>query len=402
MGHRPSSEARDPDRISRGCGGGAGGTETTRKRFRLGTHRIRSPEATWAVVAPLLGRAGITRVAEVTALDRIGIPVFQAIRPGSRNLSVSQGKGATREAARVSAVMEALELWCAEDLGALPQASATLREMDYANPIPVAALPWVEGAAVLDAAPIPWVPATSLSTGRRAWLPRQLLEVDFSVPETLRPRMFYASSNGLASGNCREEALLHALCELVERHALYQARREPAWRRAIDPASVDDPACRQALDAMAGAGMKVGLFDITWEVGVASFVVDLVAADLPNVWLGAGTHPSPAVALSRALTEAAQSRLAYVSGARDDLPRLSREGGGHRAFEGYHPPAGGRPFATVADLATDRVARDLDAVVERLERAGHEPFWVDLGRPELPGLSVVRAFAPGLREVRHG
>ncbi len=373
-----------------------------RKRFCLGTHRIRAPEETWAAVEPLLGRAGITRVAEVTALDRIGIPVFQAIRPASRNLSVSQGKGATREAARVSAVMEALELWCAEDLGALPQASATLREMDYANPIPVAALPWIEGAVVLDAAPIAWLPAVSLGTGRRAWLPRQLLEVDFTVSEVLRPRMFYASSNGLASGNCREEALLHALCELIERHALHLARREPVRRRPIDPASVDDPGCRQALAAIAAAGMKVGLYDVTWEVGVASFVVDLVASDLPNVWLGAGTHPAPAVALSRALTEAAQSRLAYVSGARDDLPRLVPEGGAHRVFEDYLAPAGGRPFGTVADLASDDVARDLDAVVERLERSGHEPFWVDVGRPELPGISVVRAFVPGLREVRHG
>ncbi len=371
------------------------------KRFRLGTHRIRPPEETWATVAPLLERAGVTRVAEVTALDRIGIPVFQAIRPASRNLSVSQGKGATREAARVSAVMEALELWCAEDLGALPQASATLREMDYANPVPVAALPWIEGAVALDAAPISWIPAASLSSDRRAWLPRQLLEVDFSVPEVLRPRMFYASSNGLASGNCREEALLHALCELIERHALHRARRDPAGRRAIDPASVDEPTCRHALDAIANADMKVGVYDITWEVGVATFVVDLVASDLPNVWLGAGTHPSPAVALSRALTEAAQSRLAYVSGARDDLPRLGRDGEYHRAFEGYRPPVADRPFPSVADLSTDSVARDLGLVVERLERAGHEPFWVDLGRPGLPGVAVVRAFAPGLREVRH-
>ncbi len=301
----------------------------------------------------------------------------------------------------MSAVMEAFELWCAEDLSALPQATATLRQMDFGNPVPVAALPWVEGAVVLDAAPIPWLPATSLVSGRRAWLPRQLLEVDFTAPEVLRPRMFYATSNGLASGNCLEEAQLHALCELIERHALHHARREPEGRRPVDPASVDDSACRHALEAIAATDMKVALYDITWEVNVASFVVELVAADLPNVWLGAGTHPSPAVALSRALTEAAQSRLAYVSGARDDLPRLGREGEYHRAYGGYRPPTAGGPFDTVADLATDSVARDLEVVVDHLERTGHEPFWVDVGRPELPGLSVVRAFAPGLREVRH-
>jgi ribosomal protein S12 methylthiotransferase accessory factor len=366
----------------------------------LGTHRVRQPEETWEAVAPLLARAGVTRVAEVTALDRIGVPVYQAIRPASRNLSVSQGKGLTAAAARVSAVMEALELWHAERLDGLPQVTASLREMEYANPVRPGDLPWVEGAVGLDAAPMAWVPALSLVSGRRAWLPRELLEVDFTVPETLRPRMLYVSSNGLASGNCREEAQLHALCEVVERHGLHRARERPEERAALDPESVDDPECRRLIERFGRTGMKLGIFDVTWEAGVASFLVELVAADLPNVWMGAGTHPSRSVALARALTEAAQSRLAYISGARDDLPRLCRGAGYHRTFDGYRPPVGRRRFSEVPDLATDSVARDLEAVVERVAAAGHEPFWVDLTRPEV-GLAVVRVFVPGWKEMRH-
>lgn len=361
---------------------------------------MRAPEETWEAVRPLLARAGVTRVADVTALDRLGAPVYQAIRPASRNLSVSQGKGLTAAAARVGAAMEALELWHAERLDGLPQVTASLREMEYANPVRSGDLPWVEGAVGLDAAPMAWLPAFSLVSGRRAWLPRELLEVDFTVAETLRPRMLYVSSNGLASGNCREEAQLHALCEGIERHGLHRARARPEERVALDPGSVDDPECRLLIERVARAGMKLGIFDLTWEAGVATFLVELVAADLPNVWMGAGTHPSPGVALARALTEAAQSRLAYISGARDDLPRLCRGAGYHRSFDAYAPPAGSRRFGDVPDLATDSVARDLEAVVERVAAAGHEPFWVDLTRPEI-GLAVVRVFVPGWKEVRH-
>lgn len=365
---------------------------------------MRPPEETWEAVVPLLAPAGVTRVADVTALDRLGVPVFQAVRPASRNLSVSQGKGLTPAAARVSAVMEALELWHAERLDHLPQVTVSLREMDYANPIRAGDLPWVEGAVGLDAAPVPWVPAVSMVSGERAWLPREFLEVDFTVSEVLRPRMLYASSNGLASGNCPEEAQLHALCEVVERHGLHLAREgariRPEERVALDPESVDDPECRRLIERIARTGMKLGIFDVTWEAGVPSFLVDLVASDLPNVWLGAGTHPSPAVALARALTEAAQSRLAYISGARDDLPRLCRGSGNHRTFEDYAPPAGARRFSEVPDLSTESVARDLEAVVGRVADAGYEPYWIDLTRPEV-GLAVVRVFVPGLKEVRH-
>jgi Cytidylate kinase/YcaO cyclodehydratase, ATP-ad Mg2+-binding len=131
----------------------------TAKSFRAGTHRVRSPAETWEWLRELLPRAGITRVADVTALDRIGIPVWQAVRPASRNLSVSQGKGATPEAARVSAAMEAVELWHAEDLGHLPAVVMSPREMRYDNAIPLAALRWKPRLPEVSAVPMPWVRA---------------------------------------------------------------------------------------------------------------------------------------------------------------------------------------------------------------------------------------------------
>ena len=62
-----------------------------------------TPEATLARIQPLLQHIGITRLANVTYLDEIGIPVYQAIRPNAKTLSVSQGKGLTRAHAAIEA-----------------------------------------------------------------------------------------------------------------------------------------------------------------------------------------------------------------------------------------------------------------------------------------------------------
>jgi len=56
-----------------------------------------------------MSRMGITRLGNITGLDRIGIPVAVAVRPNSRSVSVSQGKGLELAQAMASALMEACE-----------------------------------------------------------------------------------------------------------------------------------------------------------------------------------------------------------------------------------------------------------------------------------------------------
>lgn len=68
---------------------------------------------------------GITRVADVTGLDRIGIPVVMVCRPNARSLAVSQGKGIDIEAATVSGLMESVELYHAEHIEGGPEIAAS-------------------------------------------------------------------------------------------------------------------------------------------------------------------------------------------------------------------------------------------------------------------------------------
>jgi len=372
----------------------------TAKRFRDGSHRVCPPEETWERIAPLLPQAGITRLADVTRLDVVGLPVWQAVRPGSRNLSVSQGKGATPAAARVSAAMESLELWHAEDLGALPAVVMTAAEMAYDNAVSIDALPWVRRQWRELELPLEWVRARSLMRDAEGWLPRAAIELDFTYSPPPVPRLFQLTSSGLASGNCREEALLHALCELLERDAQAAAREEPLRRRPLDPASAACEPEASLVAALRRAGMKVALHALAGRGGVPVVEAEIAAPDLPLAFRGSGCHPAGAVALSRALNEAVQSRLTYISGARDDVQLDTFASSTRFAWSELVETAGGESVAALADLSTDTVAGDLAALVARCDAEGLEPFAVDLERPEI-GVPVARVFVPGLRDLYH-
>ena len=84
------------------------------KGYTSGAHRLINPAQTLAKIKPHLPAMGITRCANVTGLDRIGIPVYCAIRPNGADLQVSNGKGINHQAAQVSALMEGIEIFHAE------------------------------------------------------------------------------------------------------------------------------------------------------------------------------------------------------------------------------------------------------------------------------------------------
>src|SRR5216110_1899697 len=102
----------------------------TLKVLRRGTHRSASLDDTLKRALPLAPVMGITRVANVTGLDSVGIPVVMVCRPNSRSVAVSQGKGIDFASARASGLMEAAELYHAETI-TLPLRLATYEELRY-------------------------------------------------------------------------------------------------------------------------------------------------------------------------------------------------------------------------------------------------------------------------------
>ncbi|HEX8822900.1 MAG TPA: YcaO-like family protein [Archangium sp.] len=235
--------------------------QTSPKGFHSGTHRLVPPEATVARVQGLLPIMGITRVANVTGLDTIGIPVVMVIRPNARSLSVSQGKGGELASARASGLMEAIELYHAEHI-THPLKLATFNELRFTHRmVDVTALPALSISQFHGHFRTLWIEGRSLFDEGSTWVPYELVHMDYTLPLPSGSGSFLMSSSGLASGNHPLEAVNHALCELIERDAttLFRLSGEQARHRLrVDPATVDDPGCRALLEQYARARVEVG------------------------------------------------------------------------------------------------------------------------------------------------
>lgn len=379
------------------------------KRYRAGTHRIRPPAQTVSRVRPLLPVLGVTRIADVTGLDRIGIPVVMVTRPNSRSLSVSQGKGLDLDGAMASGVMESIEAYHAERVE-LPLRLASVDDLaagdDVVDPHSV---PWAITADLDPSMASLWVQGSDLHSETSVWVPFDLVHLDYTGQSSLGIATHAVTSNGLASGNSLAEAMVHGICELIERDAQLLARLAPERhrRRRVDLHSVHDRRSRELVDRFAAADMLLGVWDVTSNVGVPAFVARAVdrtddADDRHLPSSGAGCHPCREVAFCRAVTEVAQSRLTYIAGSRDDLyPSTYRAARSPRAIAAFRAAVldeteAARSFDRVPTVDHDSVVDDLDWLVERLVGAGlKRVVMVDLTRRAF-GVPVVRAIVPGL------
>ncbi len=365
-------------------------------QLRDGTHRAATLEATWRRFAPTARRAGITRIADITGLDTIGIPVFAAIRPMGKSLSTQQGKGITAEAARISALMESLETYSAENLTAKVVRGSYRALRKKHNVVDVRQLPRPRRRLDLDAS-WPWLEGFDLIAGEPILVPQQSVTLDttFTVPP-----VFDISSNGLASGNVRVEAIVHGLCEVLERDA------EAAWRRTggdrrIVLDSIADRACRALIDRITATGARVFVWDLD---GATIPVIGAAIMEDPSepawralgFYQGFGAHLVPEVAIARAVTEAAQTRLTYIAGGRDDFfpfdyeratdPELLADLWERLATPCDEPVL----FEDLARFETTGLGVDLETLCEGLEQV----IVVDVTHPQLR-VPAVKVLVPG-------
>jgi ribosomal protein S12 methylthiotransferase accessory factor len=376
------------------------------KSFRHGTHRTTAPEETLARVAPAAQQIGITRLGNVTGLDRIGIPVTVAVRPNSRSFSVSQGKGLGLSQALASAMMEAIELFHGENLTERTVV-ASFRQLSAETRVVSPDSLCGTGILLLDQAEIAWIEGYDLLSREQRWVPWEVVHTDYTLPTSHSGEHFLSGTNGLASGNHLAEAISAAICELVERDAvaLWHAQDIHARSRCrVDIASITDDDCRSLLDLYDRARISPRLWDVTSDIGIPAFICDIPAAtDDPSAGLrryrGAGCHPNRAIALVRAITEAAQTRLTYIAGIRDDLLDYTESVNdrlGAALLDAASQAAEARSFADVPSFDADDVTADLRWELDRLRAVGVErAIAVDLTRPDF-GIPVVRMVIPGL------
>ncbi|MCC7054319.1 MAG: YcaO-like family protein [Gemmatimonadaceae bacterium] len=383
-----------------------GAVHTARKEFFEGTQRVRAPEETLAIIRPYFRRLGLTRLANITGLDRIGIPTVLSVRPNSPNLSVDAGKGFTLAAAMVSAGMECIERYGVE-APSFPEFTGSWEEVSAEQvTIPFSALPLSKRAILRPTWPLRWTHAWDVAAQRDVAVPSLLVTMDSEATSKGHDNPFKTGSNGLSAGNNFLEALNGGILELIERDAV--ACQRHAWdvcARAIPRVRLDTithPAVCDLLARFRHAGVAAVLFDCTVDTDVPVYMAYLFDERTRHIGIyrGYGAHLDPGIAMVRALTEAVQARLIFIAGSRDDFYRHHYL----RLRQSDHEDALARMRAipetvdarTRASAATPTFEGDVGVLLARLAAVGiTQVLAVDLTPPGMD-VSALRVAAPGL------
>ncbi|MFE2296514.1 YcaO-like family protein [Streptomyces sp. NPDC059452] len=405
------------------------------KKNGPGVHREFSAEETWERVSPHILRAGVTRVADITHLDRIGLPVYNAISPRSNDIiSVYNGKGFRSIDAKVSAVMEAVERFAAW-LPVRPDYVATYNELVASgHPVMHPSEYNLEVAGdYRDANPISWVWCWDLLNEERVLVPQDGAVYQPRLHE--QPCYKITTTNGLASGNSLEEAICHALSELVERDSmtiaevisnrLPQALKRGGLDLGVEKEQIIDelrgrhphvrvhslpPRAMALVEKYRAAGLDVRIVDITSDLGVPSFFVATAENLGPHTSQGHGgfgTHPDAEVALVRAITECAQGRAVDIQAMREDITlpgtdvpkyqfHVRRSAKLDREAWAWLPASRTVDFGSIKSTPSSDIMDDVSYMLEAIKAAGLPRVLVyDLSPPHMP-VAVVRIIVPGL------
>lgn len=300
---------------------------------------------------PCLARFGITRVADITGLDIVGLPVAQAVRPMAQSNAVTQGKASSISAAALGAVLECLEMASGEDLSHFPHSSSETPDL------------WRDMALGADwpDADTPFVPAWNLTDDKSTAIPRDLISTNFARGAKAERAPILRLSVGLGAGATLASALMHGLLEYVEADARNWAEHSGDMRRiALDASSAQYRECLRLVDK---AGLRVAVYDISRgpvTAVKASIMEEPGAGNLPLPAVGYAARFDAGTAIKAALAEAIQARLAVISGAREDITQrfyahpfsadeLREEWNNHQRLPGL-PALRSKPILSLREL----------------------------------------------------
>ncbi len=252
---------------------------------------------------------------------------------------------------------------------------------------------------------IAWSWARDLGTGRLRGVPSAFLYHGFGGRGA---RFCDADSNGLAGGNCLEEAILQGFLEVAERDAvaLWWYNRAPRPEVSLE---VDDPWVRDLVAFYGRLDRDVWALDLTTDLGIPTYAaVSALRRDTgQDIIFGFGSHLDPRIALTRALAEVNQM-LPHVLRTPDERRR--------RLLPDFEDAVRWWDEATLVDepyLLPARLAprwpvlpsgrslegdlrEDINACVDRAAAVGCDVLVHDMTRPDVR-FPVVKVIVPGLR-----
>jgi ribosomal protein S12 methylthiotransferase accessory factor len=377
-----------------------------RKAYFHGCQRVIAPAETLRRIRPVFGRIGLVRLADVTGLDRIGIPTVLSIRPAAANLSVDSGKGFTLDAAMVSASMECIERFHGETVE-LPETVGSYDEVAERHAmVPLDRLPLTRATIFHRRLKERWTPGWDLVGQRDVAVPVSLVTMQRFTSPRAAPVCFPSNSNGLASGNTFAEAVTAGLLEVMERDALacWKMAQSRGTRRMprVRLETVEHPLVLDLLDRLDRVGVTPILFDCAVDTDIPVYMAVLYDREVRHIGMysGYGAHLDPEIAMVRALTEAVQSRLVFVAGSRDDFFRHDymrlKQGDNQASVSSLEEGTGTVDARDRRSLATPTFEGDVRVLLDRLAAVGlDQAITLDLTMPGFD-VSVVRTIVPGL------
>ena len=369
-----------------------------------GTHRVIAPKRTIEINEDKLKTAGITRIADITDLDRIGLPIYTAIRPTAEEggVSIYGGKGITKDHAKASAMMEGFERYSAERQDSDESIISNLNDID--NNIDPKSLNLPKDLERVDINDwnLEWSIAHDIISENDYYIPTNAVYHPYN-PKDNAKTLFKSNTNGLASGNILEEAILHGMFEVIERDAWSIFELTHKNYSQIDLDSIESDVINEIIEKFESEGIKIKLMDFTADINIPTIAAsadDTVTKDAGLLTLGMGTHLDPEVAILRALTEVAQSRATQINGAREDTVRadFAREAGYERMkrINKYYFKQEDEQISLsdIENKSTHSITEDIEIVKNELMANDIEKIlYVDLTRPEID-VSVVRVIIP--------
>ena len=386
-------------------------------KFFKGTHRIRDPKETIEINEDKLRTAGITRLTEITDLDRVKIPVFSAIRPTAQSggVSVYAGKGATVEQAKASAMMEGFERYSAErqdkdsertfvdTYNNIKNGSSDIENVLDPKDL---LLPKNYGNENVENSRLEWIEAEDIISEESIYVPSNAVFHPYIPTREVSPSpiaIFKGNTNGLASGNIIEESVLHGIFEVVERDAWSIFELTKRNKKEINQDTIDNDTINELLDKFNSQGIDIKLMDITADLKITTIAAsadDTVLKDPALLTLGVGTHLNPEVAVIRALTEVAQSRATQIHGTREDTIRADfmRKSGYERMKKMnrhyFQKEEDTINLGDIEDKSSHSIKKDIETSIEEVQKAGFDQvLYTDLTREEI-GINVARVIIP--------
>lgn len=336
---------------------------------------------------------GVARFCGLSGLDDLPWEVVAAVRQEFVANPIALGSGRTAGAAVENALAESIEFAALEQPApddAVEASYASVRlDAKFVKPWH---LPGFRQSLFKSDAPMNWVPCFDILSGEPFFIPHAAIAFNAVNP-------YWFSTNGMAASKEEQFCLLHALFELAERHivseyALRGSQLNIPKLRLLDPGPRLSPELHDWLLSRMGA---IYPLHIDNPSGLHCYMTFLITQEdeSERITIGYGCSEDEGDAYDKSLKEAAQVRMAYISGARPGLKleHFSRGTSVVSRWLAGLAPVGSVPVASLRQTMEKRVQIALEALTFMGER---ELFRCSFGRRQ-DAWHVTKILAPRLR-----